>query len=46
MQNWVIYNKKKNIAEMSQKFGITPITSVLLCNRDIYEDDDVRKILY
>lgn len=45
MQNWVIYNKKKNIAEMSQKFGITPITSVLLCNRDIYEDDDVRKIL-
>lgn len=43
--NWFLYNKKKNINEMSQKFGIDPLTSVILCNRDITADDDVKKIL-
>lgn len=43
--NWYLYNKKKNVNEMSQKFGISPLTSVILCNRDIYEDEDVKKIL-
>lgn len=43
--NFVIYSKKKNIKEMSQKFGITPLTSVILCNRDICDDKDVAKIL-
>lgn len=43
--NFVIYNKKKNVKEISQKFGITPLTSVILCNRDIYKDDEIRKIL-
>ena len=43
--NWYLHNKKKNINEMSQKFGISPLTSVILCNRNIYDDSDVKKIL-
>ena len=43
--NFVIYNKKKNVKEISQKFGISPLTSVILCNRDLYEDEDIKKIL-
>lgn len=45
MKNWVIYNKKKNVSEISQKFGITPLTSVILCNRDVLEDSEIEKIL-
>lgn len=40
--NWVIFNKKKNIKEISQRFGLTPLTSVILCNRDIYDKEDIR----
>ena len=40
--NWVLLNKKKNIKEISQKFGLTPLTSVILCNRDIYNEEDIR----
>ena len=43
--NWFLYNKKKNVEEITQKFGINPLTSVILCNREIYEEDDIRKIL-
>ncbi|MBQ2204684.1 MAG: single-stranded-DNA-specific exonuclease RecJ [Lachnospiraceae bacterium] len=43
--NWIIYNKKRNIKEISQKFGVTPLTSVILCNRDIYSDEEIKKIL-
>ena len=43
--NWILYNKKRNIKEISQKFGITPLTSVILCNRDIFDDSDIEKIL-
>ena len=43
--NFVVYNKKRNIKEISQKFGIMPLTSVILCNRDIFEEGDIKKIL-
>ena len=43
--NWFLYNKKRNVKEMTQKFGINALTSVILCNREIYEDDDVKMIL-
>lgn len=43
--NFYIYNKKKNIKEISQKFGITPLTSVILCNRDISDFTFISKIL-
>ena len=43
--NFVVYNKKRNIKEISQKFGIMPLTSVILCNRDIFEENDIKKIL-
>ena len=43
--NWFLHNKKKNIKEMMQKYGIDALTSVILCNREIYEDSDIKKIL-
>ena len=43
--NFVLYNKKKNIKEISQKYGITPLTSVILCNREIFDDSEIKKIL-
>lgn len=45
MTNWVIYNKKENIKDISQRFGITPLTSVILCNRDIKSEEGIKKIL-
>lgn len=42
---WFLYNKRKNFKEISQKFGISPLTSVILCNREIYNEDEVKKIL-
>ena len=30
---------------MMQKFGLDALTSVILCNREIYEDTDIEKIL-
>ena len=43
--NFVLYNKKKNIKEISQKYGLTPLTSVILCNREIFDDSEIEKIL-
>ena len=43
--NWFLHNKKRNIKEMMQKYGIDALTSVILCNREIYADSDIRKIL-
>ena len=42
--NFILYNKFHNVKEKSQKFGISPLTSVILCNRDI-DDDGIKKIL-
>ena len=43
--NFVLYNKKKNIKEISQKYGLMPLTSVILCNREIFDDSEIEKIL-
>ena len=43
--DWFLYNKRKNFKEISQKFGITALTSVILCNREIYDEEEVKKIL-
>ena len=43
--SWFLHNKKRNIKEMMQKFGLDALTSVILCNREIYEDADIEKIL-
>ena len=43
--NFVLYNKKKNIKEISQKYSLIPLTSVILCNREIFDDSEIEKIL-
>lgn len=42
---WFLHNKIKNVKQISQKHGIDPIASVILSNREIYEDGDIKKIL-
>lgn len=42
--NWYIFNKKKNVEIIKQKYGISYLTSVILCNRDIYRDEDIKMI--
>ena len=43
--NWFLHNKRNSIKEVSQKLGLKPLTSVILCNREIYEEDDIKKML-
>lgn len=43
--NWFIYNKRKNFKEISEKFGISQLLSIILCNRDINSDSDVKLML-
>ena len=43
--NWYIYNKKKNAKAISDKFGISPLMAILLCNRDVTDEKEVSKML-
>ena len=43
--NWFLHNKRNSIKEVSQKLGLKPLTSVILCNREIYEEDNIKKML-
>lgn len=43
--NWFLYNKQKNIKEISQKFGLSALASVFLCNREVSTFEEIEKIL-
>ena len=43
--NWYIYNKRKNAKAISDKFGISPLMAILLCNRDVTDEKEVSKML-
>ena len=43
--NWYIYNKKKNAKAISERFKISPLLAILLCNRDITDEKEVSKML-
>lgn len=42
---WFIYNKRKNYKEISEKYGISQLLSIILCNRDLTSDEDIKMIL-
>lgn len=45
MEKWFIKNKKGNIKDISEKFGINAIVSKLLVNRDISKDKSIEMFL-
>lgn len=45
-ENWYIYAKKADFAEISKKFNISPMMARILRNRDLISDEEIRKFLY
>ena len=46
MENWVVYNKKADFQRIGRKFGIDQVTARIIRNRDITEEDEIRRFLY
>ena len=46
MQQWLVINKKANFKEIGEHFGIDQVTSRIIRNRDIVEQEDIRNYLY
>lgn len=45
MQNWIVYAKRADFAQMAQKYKIDPVTARILRNRDIVEEEQIRRFL-
>lgn len=45
MEKWVVINKKADFAEIGKKFGIDPVIARVIRNRDLTEEDDIRRFL-
>lgn len=43
--NWYIYNKRKYAKAISEKLGISPLLSIILCNRDVTDEKEAIKLL-
>lgn len=46
MSKWMVAAKKADFERIAEKFHISPVAARLLRNRDIVEDEDIRKFLY
>lgn len=46
MQQWLLMNKRADFKAIGEKFNIDPVTARIIRNRDIIEDEDIRKFLY
>ena len=46
MEKWFLANKKADFSALAQKFGITPVTAKIIRNRDITDDEGIRKFLH
>lgn len=45
MARWMIAAKKADFQKIAEKYGIAPVVARLIRNRDIIEDEDIRKYL-
>ena len=45
MAQWTVYNKKAEFKEIGQKFGIDQVTARIIRNRDIIEEEDIRRFI-
>lgn len=46
MQQWLVINKKADFKAIGEKFKIDQVTARILRNRELTEDEDIRKFLY
>jgi single-stranded-DNA-specific exonuclease len=46
MAKWMVAAKKADFEGIAEKFHISPVAARLLRNRDVTEDEDIRKFLY
>lgn len=46
MQQWLVINKKADFKAIGDKFQIDQVTARILRNRELIEDEDIRKFLY
>lgn len=46
MQQWLVMNKKANFKAIGDKFHIDQVTARVLRNRELIEDEEIRKFLY
>lgn len=45
MEEWLVYNKRADFNGNARKHGIDPVTARIIRNREIIEDEDIRKYL-
>lgn len=46
MEKWVLTAKRADFAGIGHKFGIDQVTARLIRNRDVIQEEDIRKYLY
>lgn len=46
MEKWVLTAKRADFAGIGHKFGINQVTARLIRNRDVIQEEDIRKYLY
>ena len=46
MQQWLLMNKKADFAAIGEKFKIDQVTARIIRNRDVIEENDIRKYLH
>lgn len=46
MEKWMVYNKKADFQKIGSEFGIDPVISRLIRNRDIQDMKEIRSYLY
>ncbi len=42
---WMVHTKKADFESIGEKFGISPVTARIIRNRDIIDEDDIKKFL-
>lgn len=46
MQQWLLMNKKADFTAIGEKFQIDQVTARIIRNRDVIEDEDIRRYLH
>ena len=46
MQQWLLMNKKADFTAIGKKFQIDQVTARIIRNRDVIEEEDIRRFLY
>ena len=45
MEKWILASKKADFTEIAKKYNISPVLARIMVNRDVREDEDIKKYL-